>query len=98
MVESRTITKDNLNEVLRLNISEQQKTFVSSTALSLTQAYVYRETAFPFAIYADNTIVGFIMMGYYEAKKQYTLWKFLIDKNQQNKGYGREALKLGMAY
>lgn len=26
MVELRTITKDNLNEVLRLNISEQQKT------------------------------------------------------------------------
>lgn len=26
------------------------------------------------------------------------MWKFLIDKNQQNKGYGREALKLGMAY
>ena len=67
MVGSRAITKDNLNEVLRLNISEQQKTFVSSTALSLTQAYVYRETAFPFAIYADNTVVGFIMMGYYEA-------------------------------
>lgn len=41
MVELRAITKDNLNEVLRLNISEQQKTFVSSTALSLTQAYVY---------------------------------------------------------
>lgn len=26
MVELRTITKDNLNEVLRLNISKQQKT------------------------------------------------------------------------
>ncbi len=26
MVELRAITKDNLNEVLRLNISEQQKT------------------------------------------------------------------------
>lgn len=98
MVELKAITKDNLNEVLRLDISEPQKAFVSSTALSLAQAYVYRETAFPFAVYADNTVVGFIMMGYYEAKKQYTLWKFLIDENQQNKGYGREALKLGMAY
>ena len=38
------------------------------------------------------------MMGYYEAKKQYTLWKILIDKNQQNKGYGREALKQGIMY
>jgi len=98
MVELREITKDNLNEVLSLSISENQKAFVSSTACSLAQAYVYRKTAFPFAVYADNTVVGFIMMGYYEDRKQYTLWKFLIDKNHQDKGYGREALKQGIAY
>ena len=26
------------------------------------------------------------------------MWKFLIDKNQQNQGYGREALKQGIMY
>ncbi len=98
MVELREITKDNLNEVLSLSISENQKAFVSSTACSLAQAYVYFKTAFPFAVYADNAVVGFIMMGYYEDRKQYTLWKFLIDKNYQDKGYGREALKQGIAY
>ena len=98
MVELRTITKENIEDVLNLSVSEYQEWFVSSTACSLAQAYVYRETAFPFAVYADDTIVGFIMMGYYEAKKQYTLWKILIDKNQQNKGYGREALKQGIMY
>lgn len=98
MVELRAITKDNLEEVLNLNILEHQKSFVSSTACSLAQAYVYRETAFPFAVYADNTMVGFIMLGYYESRKQYTLWKVLIDKNYQNKGYGREALKQGIKY
>ena len=98
MVELRTITKENLEEVLDLSVSEHQKSFVSSTAYSLAQAYVYHETAFPFAVYADDTIAGFIMMGYYEVKKQYTLWKLLIDKNQQNKGYGREALKQGIIY
>lgn len=98
MVELRTITKENLEEVLALRVSEQQESFVSSTACSLAQAYVYHETAFPFAVYADDIIVGFIMMGYYEAKKQYTLWKFMIDKKQQNKGYGREALQQGIMY
>lgn len=98
MVELRTITKENLEEVLDLRVSEQQELFVSSTACSLAQAYVYHETAFPFAVYADDIIVGFIMMGYYEAKKQYTLWKFMIDKKQQNKGYGREALQQGIMY
>lgn len=98
MVELREITKDNLEDVLNLNISKQQEAFVSSTAWSLAQAYVYHETAFPFAVYSDNTIVGFIMLGYYESRNQYTLWKFLIDKNHQNKGYGKEAVKQGIAY
>jgi len=98
MVELKTVTKENLEEVLNLNVWEHQESFVSSTAHSLAQAYIYRETAFPFAVYADNVLVGFIMMGYYEAKNQYTLWKFLIDKNQQAKGYGSEALKLGIKY
>ena len=98
MVELKEITKDNLEDVLNLKISENQEKFVSSTAHSLAEAYVYKETAFPFAIYADDTLVGFIMLGYYEERNQYTLWKFLIDKQHQNKGYGREALKLGITY
>ena len=97
MVELREITRHNYEDVLRLKILVHQQTFVSSTAHSLAQAYVYRDTAFPFAIYADDTVVGFIMFGYYEAREQYTLWKFLIDERYQNKGYGREALKQGIA-
>lgn len=98
MIELREITKDNLGEVLNLSVSEQQKAFVSSTTSSLAQAYVYRDTAFPFAVYRDNTVVGFIMFGYYESRKQYTLWKFLIDVKYQNKGFGREALMQGITY
>ena len=49
-------------------------------------------------MYDDDTPVGFIMMGYYEVKGYYTLWKFMIDKRYQNKGYGREALKLGLEF
>ena len=98
MVELKEITRHNYEDVLRLHVAEHQQTFVSSTAHSLAQAYVYRDTAFPFAIYADDTLVGFIMFGYYEAREQYTLWKFLIDERYQNQGYGREALRLGIAY
>ena len=98
LVELREITKDNLEEVLALDVCDYQKSFVSSTAASLAQAYVYKETAFPFAVYADNTLVGFIMLGYYQTRNQYTLWKFLIDKEYQNKGYGKEALKQGILY
>lgn len=98
MVELREITKDNLEQMLALRITESQKDFVSSTAHSLAQAWVYKDTAFPFAVYADDVMVGFVMLGYYEERAQYTLWKFLIDERYQHKGYGREALKLAIKY
>lgn len=98
MVELREITKDNLEQVLALRIADSQKNFVSSTAHSLAQAWVYKDTAFPFSIYADGEMVGFVMLGYYEIKKQYTLWKFLIDERYQCRGYGRSALKLAIKY
>ena len=43
-------------------------------------------------------VVGFIMMGYYEAKNYYTLWKLMIDSRYQNRGYGRKALEFGIQY
>ena len=98
MIYLKDITKDNIDEVLALKVDESQKTFVSANGDSLAQAYVYSETAFPFAVYEDSTIVGFIMMGYYEVKSYYTLWKFMIDTRYQNKGYGRKALELGIQY
>ncbi len=98
MVTLREITKDNYEECLNLKVADTQKDFVSSTVHSLAQAWIYYHTAFPFAVYAENTMVGFLMLGYYEAEGYYTLWKFLIDEKYQNRGYGREALKLGIEY
>ncbi len=98
MITLKEITRDNIDVVLELKVSENQTAYVSSNGDSLAQAYVYPETAYPFAVYEDSTIVGFIMMGYYEAKAYYTLWKFMIDSRYQNKGYGRKALELGIKY
>lgn len=96
LVELKKIDADNLDDVLSLAVSDDQTAFVSTVAQSLAQAWVYRDTAFPFAIYADGAPVGFVMLGYYESRDQYTLWKFLIDARYQCRGYGRAALKLAI--
>lgn len=98
MVELREITRDNYEECLCLSVAESQRNFVSSNAHSLAQAYVYYNTSYPFAVYADNMMIGFIMLGYYEAQNCYTIWKFMIDTKYQNQGYGKIALKLGIDY
>lgn len=98
MVQLEQVTKENIDAVLALDVNEDQKGFVSSTAESLAQAYAYSSTAFPFAVSDDGKIVGFIMMGFYEEKNYYTLWKLLIDRRYQHRGYGRKALELGIAF
>ncbi len=92
------VTRENLDAVLALKVNKSQIGFVSTTAESLAQAYVYAETAFPFAVCDDQDVIGFIMLGYYKEKDYYTLWKLLIDQKYQGRGYGTAALKLGITF
>ena len=98
MVHLREITKENLDAVLELKVAKEQEDYVSTVVQSLAQAWVYRDTAYPFAIYDDDVLVGFVMMGFYEVKQQYTLWKLLIDERYQHRGYGRQAVELAKRY
>jgi len=98
MVELIEITESNYDECLNLKVSDKQKGFVASNLYSLAQAWVYYKTAYPFAIYADNVMVGFVMMGYYKPKGVYNIWRFMIDERFQGKGYGKEALLLAVSY
>ncbi len=96
MVELRKITKENYEGILSLQVSKEQRSFVPTVTEALAQAWVYYDTAYPFAVYADGIPVGFIMLGYYEEKAQYTVWKFLIDERYQRRGYGKAALCLAI--
>ena len=98
MVELREITRNNFDDCIKLKVSEAQKEFVATNIYSLAQAWVYYKTAFPFAIYAENNLVGFIMAGYYEPQNRYNIWRFMIDERYQSKGYGKAALLLAISY
>ena len=69
--------------------------------------------AIPFAICKNGKPIGFLMIGHgmseddFECedpkfieivKHSYCLWRFMIDKRYQNKGYGRIAMKLALDY
>jgi len=98
LVKLRKINNDNYSECLELSVTDEQKDFVASNVYSLAQAWVNYENAYPFAIYADEKMVGFVMLGYYAEKDLYDIWRFMIDKRYQNMGYGRAALRLSIDY
>jgi len=91
----REITKDTLNDILRLKVAPEQEAFVASTAISIAQAH-YSEHAWMRGIYADETAVGFIMLHDEPAGEKgavYYLWRFMIDARYQKMGFGRQALQ-----
>ena len=90
-VALREVTEETLWSVLRLGVTEAQKKFVASNAVSIAQAH-FSDYAWFRAIYSGDTPVGFVMLHVDEVKPEYYLWRFMIDKGYQGKGYGREAL------
>ncbi|MBQ6551088.1 MAG: GNAT family N-acetyltransferase [Lachnospiraceae bacterium] len=86
--------------VLALDVREDQP-FVAPNWYSLKEANEANEEhpgyARPFGIYADDRLVGFCMFSFApEAEieeERYWLWRFMIDKNEQDKGYGQAALQ-----
>ena len=97
-IELRNIDDTNKNEVELLEVSDDQKQYIASNAKSLEVAAEdeYRHIARPFAIYADGKIVGFAMFAFEldsaDPNDRYWLWRFMIDKKSQGKGYGFAAL------
>ena len=109
MIHLEKIDSQNVWDVLDLKLRREQKNFVASNEISIVQAYTAIGTAcsaFPFAIYNDKKVVGFLMIGFNEAalyeldgeeapsalKNNYSLWRLMIDKRHQGRGYGRQAI------
>lgn len=92
-VTLREITRENYREILKLKVSGDQNQFVATNAISLAQANFHPEAWYR-GIYADDTPVGFAMLEIDTEKPDYYLWRFMIDKDHQGKGYGYQAMKL----
>lgn len=103
MITLRKITLENRRAIFNLEVSEEQRRYVASNLSSVASCYVLATNGghpFPFAIYADEQPVGFVMLTYkitgYElptiAEDSYCILRLMIDKHYQNRGYGRKAM------
>ena len=104
MIELRAIDNSNQDAVEGLEVFPQQTQYIASNKKSLETAACaeYNQIARPFAIYADGTIIGFTMFAFEldspDPNDRYWLWRFMIDKHSQGKGYGAAALEQIIAY
>jgi diamine N-acetyltransferase len=104
-VHLREIEFQNLVAVMALGVTEAQSHHVGSVRASLGDAEMELD-ARPWyrAVYEGDTPVGFVMLsdnippGNPELLGPYYLWRLLIDKSHQGKGYGTQALDLCIEY
>ena len=103
----------NFDALIDLEPDKSQYEFVADNSYSLAEAYANitdGRYAQPFGIYNGETPVGFLMIGFNIADEEddpekfpllvnnYLIWRFMIDKNHQNKGYGKKAMELALEF
>lgn len=90
-VRLKPVTRRNWEAVADLSLSPAQRKLVASNAYSLAESK-FDPAARPRAIYAGQRVVGFIMYEFSRTKKKAFIYRFMIDRRHQGKGYGQAAL------
>lgn len=73
-IELKTITENNYKDCLRLNAAVENENFVDSVVYSLAEAWVFYKDTKPFAVYKNNTLIGFVSM--YIGEKKLSDYQF----------------------
>ena len=91
MINLREITSKNLKSIIDLNVKEEQKDYVALNSVSIAQGH-YSKSAWFKGIFYDDRPVGFVMLDLIEEENKCFLWRFMIDREYQGKGFGKIAL------
>lgn len=111
MLKLKKINRNNVAEILKLEVLDSQKNFIATNNSSIIEAYIAiteNNYVFTFGIYKDDTPIGFLMIGYDVnsddegvpsiAKGNYNIWRLMIDKKFQGKGFGKKAINLALEF
>lgn len=85
------IDKDNWETAAKLEVREDQASFIAPNVWSIaeTQFFPWAQRR---AIYDGPTMVGFLVYGRDPDDGEYWLYRFMIDRRHQGKGFGTRAL------
>lgn len=100
MIGLELVNQDNFEAVLQVSLTETDERKVASVEYSLAQAWLYKDSRelYPYAVLFGQKVVGFVLLSIQEDKNYY-VWRLLIDRHYQNRGYGKEVIRqvIGLA-
>jgi diamine N-acetyltransferase len=91
-VELAEVTEETVRTICRLQVAPDQRSFVAPNAVSLAEA-LFSTVAWYRAIVADGAPVGFVMLELASDEPPF-LWRLMVDRRYQGRGYGRQAIEL----
>ena len=94
MILFKGITEENFTDIVKMKRPADEG-FVASNEYSLAQAWLYRDNndVYPFAIYDDQTPVGFMLLDEDLEERYLVIWRIMFPAEYQCKGYGTQAIK-----
>lgn len=87
----REIDKSNYWDCMALTVEDSQEGFVADNKQSLVEAS-YEDGLYTLGIYHKDIMVGFVLYDYDETFPGWVMSRFMIGKQFQGKGYGKEAV------
>ncbi|MGG7163476.1 GNAT family N-acetyltransferase [Clostridium ihumii] len=94
-IDIKDVNKENLKDILELNVNESQSSYIETTRQCLNEAEECNSYR-PVGLYSDGVLVGFAMYGLFKDEgKNGRVWldRLLIDKKYQGKGLGHIMLE-----
>ena len=91
MMVFKAIDKTNYMDCIFLQVDESQKYFVADNARSLVEAF-FEDGLYTLGIYHEETMIGFILYDYDTSIPGWSMSRFMIGKQFQGKGYGKQAV------
>ncbi len=88
------LNAENWYDCCELEVSIEQKEYMEPNAISIAQSK-FEPTLKPYAIYAKEKIVGFLMYNSVQEELDgYWIYRIMVGKEYQGKGIGKAATKL----
>ncbi len=90
------VVRGNLDQVLALRTGRDQRGFVADNAASLALAYALPECV-PRVVRHGAVLVGFVMWALDHEDGCPWIYRLMVDRRRQGRGYGRAALAAAIA-
>lgn len=90
------VNEDNWYACSKLNVADEQQGFIEPNAVSIAQSK-FEASLEPYAIYAGETIVGFLMFNSIKEELDgYWIYRIMVDAQYQGKGIAKAATRLAL--